>query len=102
MIGRSVRFHRQKRKLSQEQFALNAGINTSYLGQIERAEKNPTIITLEKIAIALDITLLDLLSDALEGKEQEVNRNKKQLIAMLTPDDIREYIHEIIKDELDK
>lgn len=48
-IGENIRLVRIKRGLSQEQLALNAGVNTSYIGQIERGEKNPTIKTLEKL-----------------------------------------------------
>ncbi|ODP28500.1 putative HTH-type transcriptional regulator [Paenibacillus nuruki] len=61
-IGESVRFLRQQNGLSQEQLALISGINTSYVGQIERGEKNPTIKTLEKIAYALKTTVVDLLT----------------------------------------
>jgi transcriptional regulator with XRE-family HTH domain len=53
-IGESIRILRTGKGLSQEQLALNAGVNTSYIGQIERGEKNPTIKTLEKIAVALE------------------------------------------------
>ncbi|WP_256756852.1 helix-turn-helix domain-containing protein [Cohnella sp. WQ 127256] len=59
-----------------------------YLGQIERAEKNPTILTLEKIAGALDITIVDLLNEVLEGKGSEAIHNKNQILAILTPEDI--------------
>ncbi|MDR0232616.1 MAG: helix-turn-helix domain-containing protein [Dysgonamonadaceae bacterium] len=48
-IGGSIRILRTGKGPSQEQLALNAGVNTSYIGQIERGEKNPTIKTLEKI-----------------------------------------------------
>ncbi|MEK5181136.1 helix-turn-helix transcriptional regulator [Paenibacillus odorifer] len=60
-IGENIRVLRLKNGFSQEQLALNAGVNTSYIGQIERGEKNPTIKTLEKISKALEIALIDLL-----------------------------------------
>jgi transcriptional regulator with XRE-family HTH domain len=60
-IGENIRILRLKNGFSQEQLALNAGVNTSYIGQIERGEKNPTIKTLEKISKALEIALIDLL-----------------------------------------
>ncbi|WP_079694241.1 MULTISPECIES: helix-turn-helix domain-containing protein [unclassified Paenibacillus] len=56
----SIRILRTGKGQSQEQLALNAGVNTSYISQIERGEKNP-IKNLEKIALALEVTLLDLL-----------------------------------------
>lgn len=59
-IGESIRLHRLKNGMSQEQLALNAGVNTSYIGQIERGEKNPTIKVLEKFH-----PLLEFLSSLL-------------------------------------
>ncbi|RAU91044.1 helix-turn-helix domain-containing protein [Paenibacillus sp. YN15] len=56
-VGEVIRDLRKQRGLSQEKLALKAGINTSYMGQIERAEKSPTLDTLEKIAVALDVEL---------------------------------------------
>lgn len=38
-IGENIRVLRLKNGFSQEQLALNAGVNTSYIGQIERGEK---------------------------------------------------------------
>lgn len=60
-IGENIRILRLKNGFSQEHLALNAGINTSYIGQIERGEKNPTIKTLDKVSNALGIALIDLL-----------------------------------------
>lgn len=56
LVGEQIRVYRQYRGLSQEQLALKANINTTFLGQIERGIKKPTIDTLEKIVNALDIT----------------------------------------------
>jgi transcriptional regulator with XRE-family HTH domain len=61
-VGEKIRFLRRQRGLSQEQLAFKAGLATSYLGQVERAEKSPTIQSLEKIATALDVTLEELFS----------------------------------------
>ncbi|MEK4346512.1 helix-turn-helix domain-containing protein [Paenibacillus sp. FSL P4-0184] len=49
-IGESIRILRLKNGFSQEQLALSAGVNTSYIGQIERGEKNPTIKIIEQIS----------------------------------------------------
>ena len=43
--------------LSQEQVALQAGITTTYYGQIERNAKNPTVHVIEKICFAMNISL---------------------------------------------
>lgn len=56
-IGDRVKELRTQNKLSQEQLALRAEITTAYLGQIERGEKNPTVVTVERICNALGISL---------------------------------------------
>lgn len=57
LIGENIRALRRDRGLSQEQLALRADINASYMGQVERGEKNPTIDVLGKISQALQIPL---------------------------------------------
>ena len=46
--------------LSQEAFAFKCGLDRTYIGIIERGEKSPTLNTIEKVAIALNITIKDL------------------------------------------
>ncbi|BBH22610.1 transcriptional regulator [Paenibacillus baekrokdamisoli] len=60
LVGEKIRALRQHRGLSQEKLAFKAGINTSYIGQVERGEKSATIISLEKIATALDVGIEEL------------------------------------------
>ena len=62
-VGARIRYFRHLRGLSQEQLALQAGINTAFLGHLERSLKSPTITTLEKIVKALNITLGELFAD---------------------------------------
>lgn len=56
-IGNNIRALRKAKGLSQEQLALRSDINASYLGQVERGEKNPTIDVLSKLASALHMPL---------------------------------------------
>jgi transcriptional regulator with XRE-family HTH domain len=72
LVGEKIRDLRKQRGLSQESLALKAGINTSYLGQIERAEKSATIDTLEKITFALDVELEHLfrLESRVKGNKE--------------------------------
>lgn len=60
-FGQKVREERLKRKLSQEEFADIAGVHRTYIGMIERAEKNITLQNIEKIANALKLSIKDLL-----------------------------------------
>ena len=60
-IGNNVRKYREAINISQEELAYRSGLNRTHIGMIERAEKNITILTLEKIAKALDKSISDLI-----------------------------------------
>lgn len=62
-FGNKVREIRIQRGLSQEQLAHLANVHRTYIGMIERAEKNITLINIQKIANGLNINLIDLLND---------------------------------------
>ncbi|SDH96028.1 helix-turn-helix domain-containing protein [Paenibacillus typhae] len=61
-IGQRVRDIRKSKGLSQEQLGEKAGFHFSYIGGVERAEKNITLINLIKIADALEVPIIDLFS----------------------------------------
>ncbi|MDO7905350.1 helix-turn-helix transcriptional regulator [Paenibacillus sp. JX-17] len=96
-IGENIRFSRLKKGFSQEQLALNAGVNTSYIGQIERGEKNPTLKTLDKISSALGITLIDLLSQV-DSKGGGSKAGCNQTSAVHTPEQIKQCLLEVLID----
>lgn len=60
-FGQSVQQRRKALGLSQEQLADKAGVHRTYIGMIERAEKNITLCNMEKIAKALDTSISSLL-----------------------------------------
>ncbi len=61
-FGNKVRKERSRLGLSQEELASRAGVHRTYIGMIERAEKNITLKNIEKIANALEISLDKLMS----------------------------------------
>ncbi len=63
-LGAVIRALRQQVKLSQEALAVDAGLDRSYLGGIERGEHNLTLINLKKIAVALGTKPSQLLQAA--------------------------------------
>ena len=54
---------REAKHLSQEQFAFEAGIHRTYVSDLERGARNPTILIVEKVANALSVTASDLLAE---------------------------------------
>lgn len=62
-FGKNVRWYRLKKGLSQEELAALAHLHRTYIGMIERAEKNITLLNIEKIATALNMTICELLEN---------------------------------------
>jgi transcriptional regulator with XRE-family HTH domain len=62
-VGRNVRRLRQAQVgLSQEKLAVDAGIDLTYLGGIERGRRNPSLLVMARIADALGVELAELLA----------------------------------------
>ena len=59
-FGQRVQKIRKARNLSQEKLAELAGVHRTYIGMIERAEKNITLCNIEKIAQALKVDIKEL------------------------------------------
>lgn len=60
-FGKQVRKIRIEQNLSQEELADRAGVHRTYIGMIERAEKNITLENIEKIAKALKVSPKELI-----------------------------------------
>jgi transcriptional regulator with XRE-family HTH domain len=65
-LGRQIRTERFLRGFSQEQLAETAGLHRTFIGVVERGEKNITVSNCSKIANALDIRLSELIRMAEE------------------------------------
>ena len=61
-FGKKVRELRLEKGYSQEGFAFACGLHRTYIGCIERGEKNVTIVNIEKIAKALKVEITDLFT----------------------------------------
>ena len=61
-FGEKVREKRTVLRLSQEELAERAGVHRTYIGMIERAEKNITLENVEKLAKALKTSIPELLT----------------------------------------
>lgn len=61
-LARNLRHFRHERGLSQEELAEEAGIHRTYVSDVERGARNPTIMVVEKLANALNVSSSDLLA----------------------------------------
>ncbi len=62
-FGERVREIRKEQRLSQEELSFKADLHRTYIGMIERAEKNITLLNIEKIANALKVSIKDLFNE---------------------------------------
>jgi transcriptional regulator with XRE-family HTH domain len=61
-FGQRVRQLRKEKNLSQEDLSFKADLHRTYIGMIERAEKNITLVNIEKIAKALNVDIKELFN----------------------------------------
>lgn len=60
-LGRRIAYLRKERKMSQLDLAIESTLATSYVSELEKGKRNPSIETLSKVAKALQVTLSELL-----------------------------------------
>lgn len=62
MIGQNIRKARKNRRLSQEALAFRADLDRTYIGSVERGERNIAVLNLIKLARTLGISVVELFS----------------------------------------
>ena len=60
-LGRQLRKHRERTGKSQDALANESGLHRTYIGAVERGERNPTIVTLARYAAGLGLTVAELV-----------------------------------------
>ncbi len=63
-LGTAIREVRLSKGISQEKLALLAEVDRSYVGRVERGDNNVAVLTLARLAVALDLTIAKLLQKA--------------------------------------
>ena len=74
VVGKNLRAYRESLGLSQEEFADEVGVHRTYMGALERGERNLTLKSLERIADRLGLDPLKLLDDRAQRKRQPMRR----------------------------
>nr|WP_231478684.1 helix-turn-helix transcriptional regulator [Virgibacillus halodenitrificans] len=78
-VGFRMREKRKQRKLTQAEFAKEAGISTNYYASLEQGKNSPSLDLLTKIAKALDVSVLYLLNDRIDDMENRVEAEAERL-----------------------
>jgi len=63
-LGDAIRRTRIEQGISQEKLALLAEVDRSYVGRVERGDNNVAVLTLARLAKALDVSMRDLMAEA--------------------------------------
>jgi len=102
VLGRRIRNYRTAQGLSQEKLAELSGCHPTYIGQLERGEKNATIESIEKISSALKVSLSTLFEKlgAREDGERNIPLECYEFLSAKTKEE-QEHIYRILL-EMDK
>lgn len=98
-VGKRIRFYRKQKRLSQEQLAELCNFHPTYIGQLERGEKNATLESLHKITQGLSISLSQFLEN-IDMVQQEQDNIPLEIYYQLLklPTDKQQEIQKIIDD----
>ena len=101
IIGERVRNYRNKLDLSQEELAGKAELHNTYIGQLERGEKNATLESIEKVAKALELPL-ETLFEKIIVSEKAVNSNALEAYRLVDAlgSEAQESVLKIIKEAI--
>jgi transcriptional regulator with XRE-family HTH domain len=96
-IGKRIRELRKQKKLSQEELGWKAELHFTYIGGIERGEKNCSINTLSKVARGLEVNIVDLFNyPTVEQDVSQLRDHVKKKINKASPE-LLKIIMELLK-----
>ena len=88
-VGGNIRSLKQQLEITIEELASSAGVDASFLGNIERGQRKPTLYTLQKLAKALNQPVSELIGyDVVKNPMSEdmfINANILRLVGRKTP-----------------
>jgi transcriptional regulator with XRE-family HTH domain len=70
-VGSRVRFRREGLGLTQEQVGERCGLYRTFIGSVERGERNVAVLNLRAIARALRVPLAELLAEGVQGAAEQ-------------------------------
>jgi transcriptional regulator with XRE-family HTH domain len=77
-LGAHIRAIRRRRGLTQEEMADKCGLHWTYIGGLERGERNPTLTTMERIARGLGVSVVDLMVKPTEDPGNLTPREREE------------------------
>jgi transcriptional regulator with XRE-family HTH domain len=78
LVGRNLARLRREKKFTQERFAEVAGVTQQYVSDIERGQRNPTIVSIYHLATALGVSHVDLVMPDEEARREDDKVQKRR------------------------
>ncbi len=102
LVGQRIRFYRKRKKLSQERLAEICNFHPTYIGQLERGEKNATLESIYRISQGLNISINQLLEnvDKLASDTDSIPLQVYHQLSQI-PEEKQKDIQKFINDLLD-
>lgn len=85
-FGQRIRYFRKERRLSQEQLAELCELHPTYIGQLERGEKNPTIETMLQLCKGLQVTPERLFENFPAEESESIPQKAYNLFMQIPPE----------------
>ncbi|BCS88178.1 helix-turn-helix domain-containing protein [Pseudodesulfovibrio sediminis] len=98
-LGKRIRELRTAQNLSQDKLAERVGISGKYLGEVERGEGNVSVEKLEKITVALDVTIGSLLDNAHMEDRSDLIKDIGGMLDKAEDAEVR-LVHRLVSDVL--
>lgn len=96
LFGERVKYHRKRKGLSQEKLSELCELHPTYIGQIERGEKNASLDTIMRICKGLEISPEDLF-EKLDYKHENTPAQKAYELFMQTPPEKQHTLLELLE-----
>ena len=96
VVGQRLRLRRLELGYSQELTSEKAGLHPTYIGQVERGEKNATIESIEKICIALDLPMEELFNKIITTSPKEKSAQKCYELIISQPQKDQENLYKLL------
>ncbi len=97
LIGNRIKNLRRAQKLSQEKLAEKSGLHTTYVGQIERGEKSPTVDSVYKISLGLEVSMDELFKNMANETQNSVYADKIYDLALSISVEKQKELYNIIE-----
>jgi len=79
ILAENIRAYRRSKNMSQEELAEKCGLHRTYVGSVERCERNVTLSTLELLASVLGVSVPELLSNSEIPETEKLQSNKETI-----------------------